>query len=98
MVRGECHMIRYICDVNQTETDVVTVVGFDIKGAVTPNEISHKIRCIIMLTSIYVFIKTSRADPRNFYYGCSIVRLLLTNILWKFQSATRDPVVVVNLL
>ena len=38
------------------------------------------------------------ADPMNFYYGRSIVHLLLTNILRKFRSAMRDPVVVVNFL
>ena len=38
------------------------------------------------------------ADPMNFYYGRSIVHLLLINILRKFRSATRDPVVVVNFL
>ena len=37
-------------------------------------------------------------DPRNFYYGRSISRLLPNNILRVLKSATREPVVIVNFL
>ena len=54
LVRTQCHMIReskrYICAVNQTVTDVVTVVGFSIKRAVTPNDFSTKLTGTTLVT------------------------------------------------